>query len=278
MNSILVTNIQRFSLHDGPGIRTTIFLKGCALHCPWCCNPENISPSVQNYLEDGICGTYGSWYTTEQLYQEVIKDKIFYNSAVGFHSSSVDEQPNKLAGGVTFSGGEALLQICRMEELLQMLKQNHIHTVIETSLFAPQKCVNIALTYIDLFYVDIKILDVHSCRQLLGGDLNQYFDNLNLVLRSGKPIVFRIPVISGFTDDPKNRKRIVDLLKKANGNIIKIELLKEHSLGLKKYQSLVLGGNDIQVPEYHGIGNHDLIDYQHYIQEETAFPVEICEI
>lgn len=110
---MLITNIQRFSLHDGPGIRTTIFLKGCSLRCPWCSNPENIKPYPEKYYKDGIEGIYGKNYTCDEVYNEIIKDRAFY-----------DEN-----GGVTFSGGEALLYVNELLPLLEKLKKERITTV-----------------------------------------------------------------------------------------------------------------------------------------------------
>ena len=78
MDKILVTDIQRFSFHDGTGIRTTVFLKGCSIRCPWCSNPENLEPAIQRYIKDGNEGLYGRWYSSAELYQEVIRDKEFY--------------------------------------------------------------------------------------------------------------------------------------------------------------------------------------------------------
>ena len=75
---ILITNIQRFSLHDGPGIRTTVFCKGCSLRCPWCANPENLEPRSEDYVKDGVPGTYGRYISCEELLQEVMKDEMFY--------------------------------------------------------------------------------------------------------------------------------------------------------------------------------------------------------
>lgn len=278
MDNILVTNIQRFSLHDGPGIRTTVFLKGCSLHCPWCCNPETIAPVSQNYSDDGHDGTYGFWITTDMLYQELIKDEVFYNKSIQTVNISSVDQLDRLPGGVTFSGGEALLQIHKIEKLLQKLKDNHIHTAIETSLFAPQNCVRTAIAYIDLFYVDIKILDQHDCRQFLGGDLNQYLANLDIVLASGKPIVFRIPVIGSYTDGFSNKQKVINLIKNAKGNVLKVEVIKEHNLALKKYHTLICGGNDVSEPEYHGVDSGALNEYIHMIRQETKLPVELCKI
>ena len=140
---MLITNIQRFSLHDGPGIRTTIFLKGCSLRCPWCANPENIKPYPEKYYKDGIEGIYGKNYTYDEVYNEIIKDRAFY-----------DEN-----GGVTFSGGEALLYVNEILPLLEKLKKERITIAVETCLFIPTENLRRVIPYIDYFYVDMKILD-----------------------------------------------------------------------------------------------------------------------
>ena len=101
--TVLVTNVQRFSLHDGPGIRTTVFLKGCSLHCPWCSNPENIFPVQEKYRVDGKDGVYGKMWMLSDIYAEILKDRSFYEHE----------------GGVTFSGGEPLLFIKKIEPNIQ---------------------------------------------------------------------------------------------------------------------------------------------------------------
>lgn len=270
--SILLTNIQRFSLNDGPGIRTTVFLKGCSLRCPWCSNPENISPYRQKYTKNGVEGTYGKEYTTDELYNEVIKDLYFYE---GDRSSY---NLNKMPGGVTFSGGECILQMDRLEPLLERLANEQIHTAVETCLFVPKNQLRIALNYINLFYVDIKILDEKRCRSILCGNLEQFLTNLQMLLSSGKPIVFRIPVIGKYTDDDINRRIIAAFLKEICGNVIKIELIKEHNLGLSKYQSLINGNNDISLPLYKGVSDELMEQYKKEIEKVTNIPVDICKI
>ena len=114
-DKILVTNIQRFSLHDGPGIRTTVFLKGCSLKCPWCANPENLKPYQEKYIKNGIISTYGKYMSCEEIYDEVIKDKNFY---IEVSHSMTNNYLESLPGGITFSGGEALLQVEKIIPLL----------------------------------------------------------------------------------------------------------------------------------------------------------------
>ena len=320
-SNILLTNIQRFSLHDGPGIRTTVFLKGCSIHCPWCSNPENLSHAVQNYIkkdkngkieEEGI---YGKWYTDEALYAEVIKDKAFYGSCgasggtgdtesvTGGHPSSdgacssASAAPDSanyldsLPGGVTFSGGECMLQMKELEPLLERLNAEgtddpvHIHTAVETSLFCSPSQLSIAIAHIDLFYIDVKIMGEEMCKDVLGGKIEIYKENLKRVLNSGKPVVLRLPVIGGYTDGEENRRDVIELIKSYAScpNLLKVEILKEHNLGTNKYQSLIHGGNAIHIPEYRGVDDSLMETYKGEIVEGlreagSAIPVEICKI
>lgn len=286
--NILLTNIQRFSLHDGPGIRTTVFLKGCSIHCPWCSNPENLLHREQRYVKmdhNGKVeekGTYGKWYSPDELYSEVIKDKAFYGSCNANSATYLDSLP----GGVTFSGGECMLQMKELDPMLQRLNDEQIHTIVETSLFCSSVQLSIAIKHIDLFYVDIKVLNDDLCSSSLGGRIELYKNNLVTLLNSGKPVVFRLPVIGGYTDSEENRKAVVELIEskaKSYSNLLKIEILKEHNLGTNKYQSLSDGGNEIMLPEYNGVSDELMGQYKIEIEEGlriigSSIPVEICKI
>ncbi len=286
--NILLTNIQRFSLHDGPGIRTTVFLKGCSIHCPWCSNPENLLHREQRYVKmdhNGKVeekGTYGKWYSPDELYSEVIKDKAFYGSCNANSATYLDSLP----GGVTFSGGECMLQMKELDPMLQRLNDEQIHTIVETSLFCSSVQLSIAIKHIDLFYVDIKVLNDDLCSSSLGGRIELYKNNLVTLLNSGKPVVFRLPVIGGYTDSEENRKAVVELIEskaKSYSNLLKIEILKEHNLGTNKYQSLIDGGNEIMLPEYNGVSDELMGQYKIEIEEGlmivgSSIPVQICTI
>lgn len=286
--NILLTNIQRFSLHDGPGIRTTVFLKGCSIHCPWCSNPENLLHREQRYVKmdhNGKVeekGIYGKWYSPDELYSEVIKDKAFYGSCNANSATYLDSLP----GGVTFSGGECMLQMKELDPMLQRLNDEQIHTIVETSLFCSSVQLSIAIKHIDLFYVDIKVLNDDLCSSSLGGRIELYKNNLVTLLNSGKPVVFRLPVIGGYTDSEENRKAVVELIEskaKSYSNLLKIEILKEHNLGTNKYQSLIDGGNEIMLPEYNGVSDELMGQYKIEIEEGlriigSSIPVEICKI
>lgn len=280
MNSILLTNIQRFSLHDGPGIRTTVFLKGCSLRCPWCSNPENLLPQPQDYMKNGIPGTYGKYYAPEELVDECLKDRNFYDGRMvspDLWNITNPSEIEKLPGGVTLSGGEALLQMEALIPVCRGLHENSIHVAAETCLFVPEDKLMLALEHIDFFYVDVKILDSDRCRTVERGNLDLYLHNLQVLFSwrdkngRGKPVVIRIPVIGCYTDQEENRRAIHDLLYLYKERILKIELIKEHNLGESKYRSLNMEMS------YHGVTNVQMEQYKNEL-EDLGITIEICKI
>ncbi len=279
---ILVTKIQRFSLHDGPGIRTTVFLKGCSVHCPWCSNPENLSSIQQYYIKDGIKGEYGIYYDVDVLYEKIMKDELFFKDSMMEYDISSASDISHLPGGVTFSGGEPLLQMEQLQPLLERFNKNYIHMAIETALFTSEKYLYLAIKYINFFYIDIKILNQDLCKKYLGGNLDCFIQNLNILMDSGKPVIIRIPVIGGYTEDIDNRKKIagliLELLQKAN--VLKVELLKEHNLALSKYQSLIACNTGYSIPEYKGVSDELMELYRKELMDKIKdkIPVEICNV
>lgn len=255
-DNLIITNIQRFSLHDGPGIRTTVFCKGCSVHCPWCSNPENINPYCEPYIKNSIDGVYGKEYSQDEIFKEVMKDKSFYDDD----------------GGVTFSGGEALLQAKNIYNILKKFKKAGITTAIETSLFAPIENLKCIIPLIDYFYVDIKIMDECKCKEIIRGNLDIFKKNLEF-LTTQKKIIIRIPVIGGFTSDDNNRRLVVEQIEKYKNSIIKVELIKEHNLGESKYISMGL-----PVPDYIGVSDEFLYQYKGEIEKIVDIPVIICKI
>lgn len=205
--TIRITNIQHFSLHDGPGIRTTVFLKGCNLKCPWCANPECISSEIQ--------GEFGYDIPWDKLEQEIIKDEPFY----------------KTGGGVTFSGGEPLLQINNLEPLLKSLNNKNISICFETALFVPEKYLKIAKEYANEFIVDIKMIDSKNCKEVIGGKIDQYLNNLKLL--DLEKTTFRIPVTKFSL---KDTELILNLLK--NYKPKHLEIFELHNLARNKYKLL----------------------------------------
>lgn len=221
--TLLTIKVQRSSFYDGPGIRTIVFLKGCSLRCPWCCNPETISSKPQVYFngETGTKGVYGKEIQVRELVEVLKKDKPFYQSS---------------GGGVTFSGGEPLLQAKALAECLENLKKENIHTAIETSLFCSLNSLDLVKEFVDLFVIDVKILDPKDCKKYLGGDLEVYLQNIERVFKMQKNCVFRFPAVKPYTFNESNLKLLHNFLKK--WKIKKIEIFSVHNLAKEKYKSL----------------------------------------
>jgi len=216
-NEILISNIQRFSLHDGPGIRTTVFFKGCSLHCPWCANPENIHCSIESYKELSNKANFGYYITLQDLYEKILLDRSYYDSD----------------GGVTFSGGEPLLFVDEMEPLLIKLLEEKISVCIETSLYSSKDNLRKIIPYLNTIIVDVKILNKESVKKYLGGDLSKYYENFDLLTKCNINKIFRMPLIKGFTTEFDNIVKVASFLK--SYDIKKIELLLGHNLAEKKY-------------------------------------------
>lgn len=254
---IVITNIQRMCFHDGPGIRTTVFLKGCGIHCPWCANPENIGFQVQPYSGNlsgqDIC-RYGKEYEAEELLSVLERDKKFWGKD----------------GGVTFSGGEPLLQYGNLRPLWKRLKEEKVHMVMETSLFAPGQSLEAALEYVDFFYVDVKLLEPEMCAQVLGGDIDRYLDNVRLLTESGKQICFRIPCSEEYVLKRQNLEEIYSFFRKYPA--YPVEIFAVHNLGESKYKNL-----NMEYKNFKTVEEGRLTEVRKKI-EETGHAVEIIRI
>lgn len=235
MDPLIITNIQRMCFHDGPGIRTTVFLKGCSVHCPWCSNPENISFATQEYINEKGIGIYGREYSLEQLLEEIKKDEHFFGQE----------------GGVTFSGGEALMQTKELMPLLEKLKLLGIHVAVETALFVPTEFVHKVVEYIDYFIVDVKMLDKDMCKKVLGGDLDLYFDNIDYLYDNNKINIFRVPLCYEYTFTDDNIARLEEFLIAYND--VPVQIFSIHKLGEIKYNSL-----GMKAPEMNKVADDDI--------------------
>lgn len=221
--AVRITNIQHFSLEDGPGIRTTVFLKGCNLNCPWCSNPENISFEIEDYHHNNQSEYFGYDISLEDLENEILKDEVFYGDD----------------GGVTFSGGEPLLQIKELKPLLMSLKNKNINICMETSLSVPADLLKIAIEYVDEIFIDVKILAKEDAKDILNLDTDLYLENLELIDKSNiknDKITFRIPLNKEYTLKEDNIKLILNLIQKYPN--YKVEIFKTHNLAKSKYESL----------------------------------------
>jgi len=239
--SALILNIQRYSLHDGEGIRTIVFFKGCPLRCPWCSNPESQSqePLIVkieskcihckhcNFDVDecptGAITQFGKYMTLEEILTEVQKDMVFYRSS---------------GGGVTLSGGEVLAQSSFALELLKKLKILGINTAIETSGMGNTKSLIELATYLDLILFDLKIMDAEKSKRVLGADINLIKANIRTLIKMNKKVIPRVPIIPGYTTGYENIKEIIAFVKSLY--LAEIHLLPFHQYGSNKYKLLNL--------------------------------------
>ena len=234
-----IFNIQRYSLNDGQGIRTVVFFKGCPHRCPWCANPESLSPRIETVRRESKClrcvrcrqdadeCPSGAWehigrdVTLEQLERDVLKDEIFFRAS---------------GGGVTLSGGEVLMQAEFATRFLQRLQQLGIRTAIETAgdtafsrlLPLAQAC--------DEVLFDLKIMDAERAREVLNINQPRVLDNFQRLLKEGIRVTPRLPLIPGFTLTDENVAQILAFL--APLPIAEVHLLPFHQYGEPKYHQL----------------------------------------
>lgn len=220
-----VFEIREFTLHDGPGIRTTVFFKGCPLRCAWCHNPEGQSFEVETlYRRDGTTVTCGDDWTAPDLARELL-----VNADI-FHSSG---------GGVTLSGGEPLAQSAFLDELIPLLRaaSPRFGLAIETSGYAAPTDYRRIVSQMDFVYQDVKLPDAASFRQWCGGDLSVVLENLAWLKTSGVPFVVRVPCIPRVNDMPSVRAAIEDLVG-TSPTLQRIEYLPYNPAAGAKYPML----------------------------------------
>jgi len=224
----IIFDIKRFAVHDGPGIRTTVFLKGCPLCCRWCHNPESIDPTPCDIKKElKLNGrrftkeeTIGYEISTDKLFSELEKERIF-----------MDES----GGGVTFSGGEPLQQFDFLLKMLQICKRNGMHTTVDTSLFAPYEKIVAVSAFTDLFLIDLKLMDNAAHQKYTGVSNELIIENIRRLTASDNAIIIRIPVIPNVTDSNENIVQTISFLKTLNNKIRDIHLLPFHNTAKGKY-------------------------------------------
>lgn len=239
-----IFHIQRFSVHDGPGIRTTVFFKGCPLSCPWCHNPEGLSGKrqLQFFKEKctacGRCGdrqhltdadrcpvgalqVCGEEIEEEALLPRLLRDRSFYRET----------------GGVTFSGGECLLQAEFVSNMLSLLKKEKISTAIDTSGAVPWTAFEEVMDKCDLFLYDLKCMNAQRHLKYTGASNALILENLSRLSKSGAKIWIRVPVIPDFNDTVGEMEQIASFASGLDG-VECVTLMPYHTLGVSKYPTL----------------------------------------
>lgn len=252
-----IFNIRRYSIEDGPGIRTTVFFKGCPLNCWWCHNPESQGFSKEilwqeelcidcrrclevcpqgleqsaNCLLCGLCVDacltqarvwVGETKRAQEVHEIILKDRLFYDES---------------GGGVTFSGGEPLSQPEFLLELLKLSGQEGIHRTLDTSGYSPWPILADLAPHIDLFLYDLKHMDGREHEKYTGVDNTLILNNLANLIKAGYVGIVRMPLIPGINDSKKNLDRIIDFFKQFE-NPWPLELLPYHHMQINKYEKL----------------------------------------
>jgi glycyl-radical enzyme activating protein len=261
-----IFDIQRFSIHDGPGIRTTVFLKGCPLHCLWCHNPESqerrveiffspekcigclfclqTCPHGNHQFQDGQhryqretctgCGQCAAECYTEAL--EVVGRSASVDEVIGEVVKDIPFYRNS-GGGMTLSGGEPMAQFEFSRELLLAARRQAIHTCLETSGCAPFTRYREIIPLVDLFLFDIKETDPDRHMQYTGVSNQLILENLSLLNSAGANIILRCPIIPGLNDRAEHLRAVADLAEHLEG-VQEIHILPYHALGESKNERL----------------------------------------
>lgn len=218
-----IFDIQRYSIHDGTGIRTIVFLKGCVLRCKWCCNPESQRFEIETMMVDGKPKVIGKDVTVEEVMETVEKDRNYYR---------------KSNGGLTLSGGESLCQPKFAEALLHVAKNRGIGTAMESMGCAPYEVIERILPYLDTYLMDIKHMNPEKHKRFTGRSNELMIENARKIAASGMTnLVIRVPVIPTFNDTPEEIAGIAQFADKLDG-VTRIHLLPYHRLGQDKYEGL----------------------------------------
>lgn len=274
MTTGIIFDIRKYSIHDGPGIRTTIFFKGCPLNCWWCHNPESQASSVEIMYRENRCircracleiCTRGalSWDTAliildkekcdlcgdcaDACYTEA-RQMVGQQMTISQAMAEIERDIafyDQSGGGVTLSGGEPLLQQDFLHALLQACKEKEIHTALDTCGFAPWEILDRVRGNVDLFLYDLKLMEDAKHRQFTGVSNKLILKNLQVLSSHGHHIILRLPVIPGINDDDDNVRHIAAFAA-ALPHLDGIDILPYHRIGLDKYSRLNM---DYKLPE-----------------------------
>lgn len=217
-----IFDIQRYSIHDGPGIRTIVFLKGCLLRCKWCCNPESQEYKIQNMTLAGKTKIVGRDVTVAEIIDEILADRVYYMRS---------------GGGITLSGGECMTQPDFAEALLRAVHEHGFNTAIETTACASREVVDRLLPHVDHFLMDIKHINSAKHQQFTTQPNELILENAKYIAENAKHLIIRVPVVPTFNDTPEEISAIARFAD-ALPNVRELHLLPYHRLGQDKYAGI----------------------------------------
>ena len=279
----LVSNIQRYSVSDGPGIRTTVFLKGCPLRCKWCHNPESVSPDKELIVREDRCIGCGECLRVcdhQAIRLEgarLVTDRarctgcgrcveVCYAEARGLVGAEMTADDVMLevakdkvfylrsGGGVTFSGGEPFHQPEFLLSLLAAARAQGIHTAVDTSGHFPAEVLDRAAGLVGLYLFDLKTLDEARHRDFTGVSSKLILENLRRLVEHQNRVIVRVPVVPGFNDSPGEMRRIGEFVGALRG-VEEVDLLPYHKTGIAKYRRL---GREYQMEHAAELGQERL--------------------
>jgi pyruvate formate lyase activating enzyme len=287
-----VFNIQRYSIHDGDGVRTIIFFKGCTLRCMWCNNPESLESSPSIMFDKRLCHRFGDCLkegngqiTLENknliINRDLISDSNIYRNICPSKALIVCGQEKSISqilqeiekdipfyliseGGVTLSGGEPLTQDIELKDLIVELKKREIHVSVETSLHLGWEIIENYLDVIDVFLADLKHVNTYKFTRYTGGDATLVMNNFKKLDETGKKFIIRVPVIPEFNYSLAELYAIIDF---ASGlkNASEIDFIPYHELAREKYMML---GKDYIFGNHKKIEKTELIPYAEYAEQK----------
>ncbi len=259
-----IFDIKRFAVHDGPGIRTTVFFKGCPLNCQWCHNPESIDRhpvciqktsrlNGREFVNDEMIGYEIS---PDALFDELKKEQVFMEES---------------SGGVTFSGGEPLLQHEFLFKMLQLCKARGMHTAVDTTLFSSWEIVARMAEATDLFLVDLKLIDDQKHQFYTGVSNAAILKNIRKLVSGNVPVRIRIPMIPEVTTSPENIALSIAFLGELKGRVEAVDLLPFHNTANEKYKRVHL---ENQFSGKHSMKKEELTTIKNQF-EAAGFAVKI---
>lgn len=281
-----IFKIERFCLHDGPGIRTVVYLKGCPLRCKWCANPEGQSAQTEWLVKEDHCASCGScgFANASQAYRACVDDaarfeilkaecsrRVYEKCGYEITASSVAEAVRRDQafygenGGVTLSGGEVLFQSEFSAEVLRLSHMNNCSTAIETCGYGSPESMKRVLEYCDFVYFDVKHFDDDRHREATGVGIETIQKNLQIADAAQKSIVIRVPMIPGINMDME----FIEMLIRRCGeltNLREVQLLPYHKLGVHKYAWL---HREYKIPELEEVKNEALEVYREALKAHS---------